>query len=152
MFVGEEQEGQKPETCFIVYPGLVRIEQDCDGCTIEEAVAENARLRLKLTPEDKWLENQPRNYLTPAAAKAVLQLADNPLTRATAWFETAGELDSETGDSKREGTTVWVLLRSAIADVKTSVRSEVEPEMRWLQADGRIVSHFPESGKAFQVL
>lgn len=154
MFIGEGDDDQSRQTCFVVYPDVVRIRQFSGQKTVSEAVKENAAMRLRFVEERKRHLKQRNADLQQAVVTAIdrLEQSDENVL-LVAWYDTLSAVTFDWGGEGKPGSSIWLLVRSPVGDDENAVKSDFEEcSYYWATRDGKIADEKPESEKSYQLL
>lgn len=154
MFIGEGDDDQSRQTCFIVYPDVIRVWQLSGQKTDTEAVKENAAMRLRFVEARKTHLKQRNADLQQAVITAIARLEqsdDNVLL--VAWHDTLSAINWDWGGEGKPGSSIWLLVRSPVGEDENAVKSAVEECWHyWATREGKITDDKPESEKSYQLL
>lgn len=154
MFIGNGHEAQSQEEYFLVYPDVVRFRQMEPNKSVEQALVENAQLRLRHLHQREEHQIQRQADLRKALVPAISQMTRSQAPVVlVAWFATLGRLGTSLGWEGKPGTSVWFLLREPLPkDTEGLVESDVKYSFRWTSATGSPIAWEQSSELCWQLL
>lgn len=138
MFIGHGHDSQAQEQFFVVYPDVVRIRQGGTEKSVDQALVENAQLRIRhqREREEHLIRRKAdlKKAIVAAIANSERQVDDLTLV---AWYTTVSALDWDWGWEGMPGTSVWVLVGRDVLGEPEAMQMEIDTSTRWVMPDGR---------------
>jgi hypothetical protein len=153
MFIGHGHDSQAQEQFFVVYPDVVRIRQLQPGKSVDQALVENAQVRLRHQREREEHQRRRNADLKKAIVAAFSDMdSSEDDVRLVDWFTTVSAPDWDWGWEGKAGTSVWLLLRRDLPESADGVQSDIEFSAWWASPDGSVTRDETKPKNARQLL